>query len=146
MSVMNIGAMDMDGNYGAQPTTVNLGMSVTPELPLFDKFVLAVDYVDLLEANKLRDYSSTGNTITWTDYDQSDFMKRLRLGVGMGLVDTTWFSLALNGGLYQSAYTAGVNMELLLFKLNVATYQEDIGDSTTIIQDRRYMAQIGIGW
>ena len=147
-SVMNIGSIDMGGVYGGQPTTLNLGMSITPELPVFNKFIFAVDYVDLLGANKLRMYNGTNadNSFAYTDYDENDMMKRLRVGLGMGLVDTRFFSLALNAGWYQNAYTAGVNMELLIFKLNASTYQENIGTTATPIEDRRYMAQIGIGW
>ena len=148
MSIMNMGSINMDDTYGGQPMTVNIGMSVTPELPIFDKFVFAVDYVDLLNANKLRLYDGVNadNTFAYTDYNEDDFMKRLRLGVGMGLIDNTYLHLTLNAGLYQSAYTAGLNMELLLFKFNFATYQEEIGNADTSITDRRYMAQIGIGW
>ena len=148
LSVMNIGSISMDDVYGGQPMTVNIGASITPELPIFDKFVVAVDYVDLFNANKLRLYDGVNadNSFAYTDYEEDDFMKRFRLGIGMGLVDNSWMHLTLNTGLYQSAYTAGINMELLLFKLNVATYQEEIGNADTSITDRRYMAQIGIGW
>ncbi len=145
-SVMDIGTMDMDGIYGGQPTTLNIGFSITPELPILDKFVLAVDYVDLLEANKLRLYDTSSDPVTWVDYDVSDPMKKLRLGVQAGVLDTWLLSLALSGGLYQGAYTAGVNMELFIFKINATTYQEDIGTADNSVADRRYMAQIGIGW
>ena len=147
MSIMNIGSMDMDENYGGQPMTVNVGASISPELPMLDKFVFAVDYVDALNANKLRMYTlSNDNTVTYTDYDENDMMKRLRVGVGIGLIDSRLLSATINLGLYQAAYTAGVNIELSLFKLNVATYQENIGTTGTPVEDRRYMAQLGFGW
>lgn len=144
MSVMNMGSIDMDDQYGGQPMTVNLGVSVTPELPIFDKFVFAVDYVDLLNANVIREYNIEDNS--FTDYEEVDFMKRLRIGLGMGLIDNSWIHLTLNTGLYQGAYTAGVDLEFLLFKLNVATYQENVGTTATPVEDRRYMAQLGFGW
>ena len=143
VSIMNIGSMDMGGVYGGQPMTLNFGASITPELPILDKFTLAVDYVDALNANQLRMYNSDG---TYVDYDESDIMKRLRVGVGFGLLDTWLLSTTLNLGLYQAAYTAGVNIELALFKLNVATYQENVGSTATPIEDRRYMVQLGLGW
>ena len=139
----------MGGVYGGQPMTVNFGASITPELPIFDKFVFAIDYVDALNANKLRMYDGVnpdGTVYSYTDYDENSFMKRLRMGAGMGLIDNSWFHLTANLGLYQSAYTAGLNVELLLFKLNFATYQEEIGNADTSIPDRRYMAQLGFGW
>ncbi len=148
LSVMNMGSIGMGGVYGGQPMTVNAGLSITPEFPVFSKFVVAVDYVDMLNANKLRLYNGTNanGSFTYTDYNENDPMKRLRVGVGMGLVDTSWLALTLNGGLYQSAYTAGIDLEFLLVKLNVATYQEQIGTSATSITDRRYMVRLGLGW
>jgi hypothetical protein len=73
-------------------------------------------------------------------------MKNLRLGIGIGLVDSTYFSTTLNVGLYQGAYTAGLDMALTILKLNFATYQEQVGTMSNPYNDRRYIAQIGIGW
>jgi len=147
ISVLNLGSMNMDNNYGGQPTTVNLGVSITPDVSFMNKLVLAADYVDLFNANQIRiyNYSSSGD-VTYNDYDDTDMMKRIRLGAGMGLVDTTYFSLTLNAGMYQSAYTAGIQMDIAVVKLNVSTYQEQIGTGSIDTNDRRYMAQIGIGW
>ncbi len=148
LSVMNIGSFSMDDNYGQQPMTVNIGTSITPEVPYTSKFVVAVDYVDIFNANKLRmyDFDENGNTVAYTDYETSDFMKNLRLGMGIGLVDSTYFSTTLNVGLYQGAYTAGLDMEITILKLNFTTYQEQVGTMSNPYDDRRYMAQIGIGW
>ncbi len=149
LSIMNIGAMDMDDNFGQQPMTVNIGASVTPEVPFIDRLVLAVDYVDIFAANEARIWElSNGGTgeYSYTDESESDFMKRLRLGVGIGLIDTSYFHTTLNLGMYQSAYTAGVQMELLLVKLSIATYEEEVGTGSASNTDRRYMANIGMGW
>ena len=148
ISVLNIGSIDMDDSYGGQPMTVNLGISITPEIPYIYKFVFAVDYVDLLNANKYRifDYNENEDVVSYTDYEDADIMKRLRVGVGMGLVDTSLFSLGVNAGLYQGAYTAGLNMDFLLLKFNFATYEEQIGVGDVEIADRRYMAKLAIGW
>lgn len=148
LSVLNIGSMGMDDNYGTQPMTVNIGMSISPEVPLLEKFVLAIDYVDLLNANQLRmyEYNDNGDVVSFSDYADTDFMKRLRIGTELGLIDSTYFSTALNLGIYQGAYTAGLNLEVAILKLNFATYEEQIGTGSVDISDRRYMAQIGIGW
>ena len=143
LSIMNIGSMSMDDNYGGQPMTINLGASVTPELKVIDKLVIAVDYVDILNANQQRTYLIDGS---YEDSSDTDFMKRLRFGMGLGLIDTSMFATTLNVGMYQSAYTAGVDMQLTFLKLNVATYEEQVGLGSADISDRRYMAQIGIGW
>jgi hypothetical protein len=146
LSIMNIG-MEMDKNYGYQPITVNVGASVTPEVPYLDKLVLAIDYVDLLNANKVRTYKfSETDEVIYSDYKEEDYMKRLRLGVSATLLDTWAFSTTLNAGMYQGAYTAGVNLELFFLKLNAATYEEQIGTGDVDIADRRYMVQLGIGW
>ena len=147
MSVMNIGSMSMDDNYGGQPMTVNFGASITPDVSFMNKLVMAADYVDAFNANTIRQYIySPSGDVTWVDHTDSDVMKRVRLGVGLGLVDSSLFSTTVNLGMYQSAYTAGLNMEVSFFKLNVATYEEQVGTGTVDISDRRYMAQLGFGW
>jgi len=146
VSVMNIGSIDMDDQYGGQPMTVNVGASISPEVKYISHFTLAVDYVDLLEANKLRMYDISSDEVTYEDYDESDLMKRVRLGVSLGLVDTQFLSTTLNAGLYQGTYTAGLDLQLTLLKLNVATYEEQLGTGSIDISDRRYMAQLAISW
>jgi len=146
LSVLNIGSMTMDDNYGGQPMTVNVGASITPDVSFMHKLVLAVDYVDLLNENSVRQYTFSGSDVTYEDYTDGDTLKRLRLGASMGLVNNSYFTLTLNGGLYQGAYTAGVDMALTILKLSAATYEEQIGTGSIDIPDRRYMAQIGIGW
>ena len=143
MSIMNLGSMDMDDNYGGQPTTVNFGASITPEVPFINKLVIAVDYVDMFDVNKARFYNIDE---TREDLSESDMMKRIRFGMGMGLIDTSYFSTTLNVGMYQSAYTAGVDIELLLLKLSVATYEEEVGTGSASNPDRRVIAKLGIGW
>ncbi|MEA3370755.1 MAG: conjugal transfer protein TraF [Campylobacterota bacterium] len=147
LSILNIGGMDMDDNFGGQPMTVNIGASITPEVDYIDKLVLAIDYVDLFNANVTRiyDYSDSDN-VKYTDYEESDFMKRVRLGASARLYDSSYFSATLNLGMYQAAYTAGLDMEITAIKLSFATYEEQVGTGSVDIADRRYMAQIGIGW
>ena len=147
-SILNIGSMNMDDNYGSQPMTLNFGASITPEFKYVDKFVLAVDYVDALNANKLRvyNYNENGDTVSYTDYDTNSMIKHIHLGTSIGLFDSKWFSTTIRGGLYQGSYTAGLDLDLLILKLSVATYEEQVGDDKTDIADRRYMAKIAIGW
>jgi len=148
VSVLNMGDMSMDENYGKQPMSLNVGLSLSPEVSFLDKFVIAIDYVDALNANETRvyNYNQSSDTISYTDYEESDINKRVRAGVGIGLIDSMFFSTTLNGGFYQGAYTAGVELSFLILKLNVSTYQEQVGTGSVAIDDRRYIAQIGIGW
>jgi len=143
VSLLNIGSIDMNDAYGGQPMTLNVGASISPKVPYIDKLLFAVDYVDVLNANELRLYNGDG---TYNDYEEDDVVKRFRAGVSLGLFDTSVISLDLNGGLYQGAYTAGIDLEFLLFKLSAATYEEQIGTGDVDISDRRYMAKIAIGW
>jgi hypothetical protein len=102
----------------------------------------------MFNANELRvyNYNSDGDTVSYSDYATSSFVKNLRLGTSFGLVDKRFFSTTLNMGLYQGAYTDGLDLDILLLKLNIATYEEEIGDSTTSIADRRYTVKLALGW
>ncbi len=148
LSILNIGSMDMDDNYGKQPMTVNIGVSVTPEVSYVDSLVLALDYVDMFNANETRIYvyDENSNISGYNDYEESDMMKRIRLGAAIGLIDSTYFSATLNLGLYQSAYTAGLDMHITALTLSMATYEEQVGTGSVDTADRRYIAKIGIGW
>lgn len=151
VSVLNIGDMDMDDNYGGQPTTVNIGASISPEVAFLEHFIVAVDYVDLLNANETRFYNFTQvggvvTDVTHEDFEESDEMKRLRLGVSVGIFDNSWFTTTVNGGLYQGEYTFGIDLQATLVKLGFATYAEEIGPEAGDLTDRRYMVHLGIGW
>ncbi|MDF1877377.1 hypothetical protein JHD47_06060 [Sulfurimonas sp. SAG-AH-194-L11] len=146
ISLLNVGTMSMDDNYGGQPMTLNLGASISPEVGFLSKLVFAVDYVDVMNASQTRVYTYAADRVTYVDYTENDPMKRLRLGAGFGLLNTSLFSLTLNAGLYNTQYTAGVDMALSIIKLNFATYEEQIGTGTANIPDRRYIVQLGIGW
>ena len=151
LSIMNIGDMGMDDNYGKQPTTVNIGASISPELPFFEHFIFAVDYVDLLNANETRfyDFTEVGGVVTeatYQDFEETDFVKRLRLGVSAGIFDNSWFLTTLNAGIYQGNYTLGLDLQATLLKFSAATYAEEIGPEAGDLTDRRYMLTLGIGW
>ena len=143
MSIMNIGDLDIDNQYGSQPMTVNIGASVSPEVSAIDRLVIAVDYVDMFNANDYRAYNYDG---THSEFEDSDFTKRLRLGVSAGLVDTSWFMATVNAGLYQGNYTAGIELQAAVLKLTAATYEEEVGPESGQLSDRRYVFGLGIGW
>lgn len=148
MSVMNLG-LELDNNYGHQPMSVNFGVAISPEVSFVKKLSFAIDYVDAFGANKYREYikSANGNSITYIDYDAYDAKKNIRLGLGLGLIDSKNFSLDIDTGLYQSAYTAGILLEFLALRVNLATYQENVGiNDATANPDRRYMFDLGLSW
>ena len=149
LSVMNIGDMKMDDNYGRQPMTVNVGIGLSPDVPLFDSLKIGVDLVDVLSANKVRLYNynpSASEAYRYWETKNDGFMKKVRAGATLGVYDSSWLTLNLSGGWYQESYTAGVDMELTLLKLSFATYEESLGYANAEIKDRRYALQIGMGW
>ena len=149
LSVMNIGTLNFDDAYGAQPMTLNGGISISPELPLLDSFTLSVDYVDMLNAQQAR----VRNYNPYRSYDQYDnadidfdVMQHLRAGLKVGVFDNSWVTTTLMAGWYQGSYTAGIDLQLTLIKIQAATYQEQLGAKTGQLEDRRYIVGLGIGW
>lgn len=149
LSVMNLGSLNFTDVYGAQPMTVNLGFSISPELAFTNSFRVSVDYVDALNTQqaRVRNYNATQSNDQYDNADiEFNMMQHLRAGVSAGLIDNSWFMLTLNGGLYQGAYTAGLDMQLAILKIQAATYQEQLGATVDQLVDRRYVIGLGIGW
>lgn len=142
LSVMNIGTLDFGNTYGAQPLSVNIGVSASPKTKYTD-FVIALDYVDLLNAQQALVYENSNYVKKDISYDA---LRHLRAGVQAQVFDNSWVTLTLNGGLYQGAYTAGLDFQLAVLKLQAATYQEQLGGKMGQLEDRRYIVGLGIGW
>ncbi|SFV70169.1 hypothetical protein MNB_SM-6-42 [hydrothermal vent metagenome] len=149
VSLMNVGTLNFDDSYGAQPMTLNFGASISPEISWLNSFKVAVDYVDALNAQqaRIRNYNPYRSDDQYDNADiEFDAMQHIRAGISVGLVDNSWFMMTLNGGLYQGAYTAGADLQLAVLKLQFATYQEQLGAKTGQLEDRRYVVGLGIGW
>ncbi|WP_428738032.1 conjugal transfer protein TraF [Sulfurimonas sp.] len=144
LSVMNIGTLNFDDAYGAQPLSVNLGVSVSPKTEYAD-FIIAVDYVDALGSQQALVYDSQSAKYISSDISY-EVLRHLRAGVSAQVLDNSWATLTLNGGLYQGAYTMGVDFQLTVLKLQAATYQEQLGGEMGQLEDRRYVVGLGIGW
>ena len=149
VSLMNIGTLNFDDAYGAQPMTLNGGISISPEVPLLDSLTVSVDYVDMLNAQqaRVRNYNPDRS---YDQYDNADVdfdvMQHLRAGLKAGVFDNSWVTTTLMAGWYQGAYTAGVDFQLAILKIQAATYQEQAGAKTGQLEDRRYIVGLGIGW
>jgi hypothetical protein len=149
LSVMNIGTLNFDDVYGAQPITLNSGISVSPEVPFLNSLIISMDYVDITNEQqaRIRNYNPKYSKDQYDNADiDYDFMQHFRAGVSCGLFDNKWITTTLNAGLYQGAYTAGLDLQLTIVKLQIATYQEQLGSRVGDIEDRRYMVGLGIGW
>jgi hypothetical protein len=149
LSVMNMGTLDFEDSYGAQPMTVNMGVSISPELSFVNSLRVAVDYVDITNTQqaRVRNYNPYRSQDQYDSVDISyDALQHVRAGVSVGLFDNSWMMMTLNGGLYQGAYTAGADIQLTLLKVQFATYQEQLGAEIGQIEDRRYVVGVGLGW
>jgi hypothetical protein len=143
MSVLDMGSMDFDNSYYAQPMTVNFGGSIEPEIPFITRTRVSVDYMDALNANKNYIISPTGQII---EADDSDFIKRTRFGATALIFDNSWTALELAAGMYQGNFTGGVDLTLAVFRFNFATYAEEMGPAAGDKTDRRYAFNIGLGF
>ena len=148
LSVMNIGTLDFN-TYGSQPLCANIGASISPEISWSNSLKFDVDYVDIFNSQqaRVRNYNPYRSQDQYDNADIGyDVMNHLRAGASLGLLDNSWFMATLNAGLYKGAYTAGLDMQLAVLKLQVATYQEQLGSELGQLEDRRYVVGLGIGW
>ena len=148
LSVMNIGTLDFNA-YGAQPLSVNMGASISPEISWSNSLKFSIDYIDLFNSQqaRIRNYNPYRAQDQYDNADIGyDVMNHVRMGASLGLLDNSWFLATLNAGLYKGAYTAGLDMQLTLVKLQIATYQEQLGAALGQLEDRRYVVGLGIGW
>ena len=149
LSVLNAGSLNFGGVYGSVPMTVNAGVSVTKEIPIFNRIMIGVDYVDILGAKQALvrhvnpvDYYDQYKTIDANE----DIMNSLRAGITLDMFDNSWVMGTLSAGWYQDDYTAGIDLQLTILKIQAATYRENVGTADNIIEDRRYVVGLGIGW
>lgn len=66
--------------------------------------------------------------------------KRVHMGAETRLIRL----FSVRAGLNQGYYTAGLGLNLPLLKIDLATYGEEIGTNAGMLEDRRYVARLGI--
>ena len=126
-SVQNVGGMDF-GDAGKMPQIVSLGLAIEPHAPRTSRLRLAAEYFDLL-------HEATADT---------DHGKRVRVGAEWWPWERRRHALALRAGLYQGAYTAGIDVHLHALRLGLATYAEEQGAFMGQDRDRRYLLTVGL--
>lgn len=147
LSVMNIGNIDFNDAYGGQPTTVNIGASIEPDVPFLKRTRIALDYVDLFNANQYRIYDlDEDDKISYSDYKDSDFIKRIRLGISGLIYENHWSSMEVATGIYQGGLTAGIDFTATIFRVGLTTYEEQTGPAYGDESDRRYSLVVGMAW
>ncbi len=129
VSLQNIGDLDF-GDAGEIPMTANIGVSIRPEIPKLNSFVVGLDYVDLLN-----------------NYDEdSDIGKRVRFGAEVGIFDKKMASMKVRAGLYQGYFTFGADLRLFIATLSYTTYAEEVGAYAGQDEDRRHLLALNLGW
>lgn len=68
--------------------------------------------------------------------------KKLHMGAELKLP----LLLTVRGGLSQGYYTAGATVDFKALRVDVATYGEEVGVYAGQKEDRRYVAQVSMGW
>jgi len=129
VSIMDIGDTSF-GDAGSMPMTVNLGVAVSPDVPVFGALTAGLDYVDILGNNG----------------QDSDIGKRLRFGVELNVLDKWYGGLSLRSGLYQGYPTFGADLRLLAMTVSYVFYAEEIGAYAGQDKDKRQMVMLNIGW
>ncbi|MBI2712388.1 MAG: hypothetical protein HYX41_05970 [Bdellovibrio sp.] len=105
----------------AQPRSMGIGGSVTrAEWWKFTDTTLALESTDIF---------NNGN---------GSLFRTIHLGG-----ETHWKSIALRFGLNQGYLCGGVGFDFSFFKLDVATYGEEMGLNAGTLQDRRYTLNFG---
>jgi hypothetical protein len=122
--VQNIGDLDF-GALGVIPQQIHLGVGFHPDFAGLSN-TLALEVHDVTEQIEIDD----------------DLMKRVHLGAEVRFPKI----VAIQAGVNQGYYTAGVTLDLRILTLAAATYAEEMGDAAGQRADRRYVAQLSLGF
>lgn len=77
-------------------------------------------------------------------HDYYSIKKGLHIGAELGWEAFSWLQGAYRLGINQGYLSAGVGMQLALFRLDVATWSEEVGTSDVEVEDRRYMVNMSL--
>ena len=125
--VQDIGDIDF-GEAGSIPMAFNIGLAANPKVSILD-ITLAIDFKDLA-ANK---------------GDDTDFWKRVHFGSEVRFTQgPTWLSLGI--GINQGYLTGGVGVTYKSFRLDIATYGEEVGAYAGQREDRRLIMHLNFGF
>lgn len=126
ISVLDI--TDLDFKEGGKiPQRINIGASMTANLPFLAEVILAADYEDIGKA-----------------YEQDDSTwKRVHLGGEFGLLDR---HVLVRAGLNQGYPTYGAELDIWLIRLGYTFYSEEMGAYAGQDKDDRHLVQLTLGW
>jgi len=122
--LQNIGDLNF-GTLGVIPQQVGLGVGFHPDFMGLSN-TIALDIQD----------------VTKQIESDNDLYKRVHIGAEM-----RWPRiLSLQAGVNQGYYTAGGSLDFRIVKLAAATYAEEVGTAAGQRGDRRYVAQLSLGF
>jgi hypothetical protein len=104
-------------------TSADVGVSISPIIGRNTRMQLTAEYQDVITAS--------------TEKDQ---LRRVHAGIEFNLNDLIF----LRGGLNQRYWTAGFEFDTGHVQIQLASYGEEIGTSTTPLEDRRYVVKVGL--
>ena len=122
--LQNITDLDFD-TLGVIPQQLNVGVGIHPNFWILDNSLV-------LEVDDVTKQAGADN----------DFYKRVHMGAEVKLP----MILALRVGVNQGYYTAGATVDFWILKLAAATYAEEVGAFAGQRADRRYVAQLSLGF
>lgn len=123
LSVLNIPEMSM-GDADPIKSQYNIGFAVGKKL----------GFCDIVGALDVQDF--TQNAI-----EENEWSKRVHIG---GEVQFPF--VALRTGLYDGYLSAGASLDIKLFRFDIATFGSENGAFAGQDEERRYVAQVTIGW
>ena len=97
--------------------TVDVAISISPILGNRIRSTWTVEYQDVLTTSK-----------------ETDHMRRAHGGVEINIADAVF----VRGGMNQKYWTAGLELAMMNYQFQAASYGEDIGSSGASVEDRRY--------
>jgi hypothetical protein len=124
LMVQNLGDLDFEA-LGVVPQQFHMGVALHPDFWLLSN-ALVLEVHDLTEEIA----------------EDNDLYKRVHLGAEARFPKI----LAIQAGVNQGYYTAGVTLDLSILTLAAATYAEEVGTFAGQRADRRYVAQLTLGF
>lgn len=101
-------------------STVDTALSIQPILGKRVRSTWTIEYQDVLTASK-----------------ETDQMRRVHGGVEFNFADAVF----VRAGMNQRYWTAGLELAMMNYQFQAASYGEDIGVAGTPIEDRRYLVK-----
>ncbi|MGK5090589.1 hypothetical protein WDW89_01085 [Deltaproteobacteria bacterium TL4] len=130
--VKNIGGLDF-GNAGNIPTTIDVGISSESELQGFD-ITLAADYADVTNAKGFAE-----DTFTLINLKMGAEIAYLKAYNGHHMLS---FRVGRNGPYNTAGLTINLPWLIIIPKIDVAVWSQEIGDFAGDKEDKRISAQL----